>query len=261
MKSRVVASMRWVVGLAGRELPLLIAVLLTAGGLWSFAEIAEEVSEGDSRSLDTALLLALRNPQDLSDPIGPGWVEEFGRDVTALGGVGILAFITLAVAVFLVLQRRRRAALFVVAAIAGGMAASFALKLGFDRPRPDLVPHASAVYTASFPSGHSMMSALVYLTLGALLARMQPRLRLKVYVVSLAVVLALAVGISRVYLGVHWPTDVLAGWAAGASWAVICWGVVLWLQRRRQVEPTGAVDVRHDGAPADAASGSDGREP
>jgi undecaprenyl-diphosphatase len=151
----------------------------------------------------------------------------------------VLSFITLAVAGFLVLQRKTHAALFVLVAVGGGLLLSSLLKMGFDRPRPDLVPHGSVVYTASFPSGHSMMAAVTYLTLGALLARVQPRRSLKLYLLGLAVLLAVAVGVSRVYLGVHWPTDVLAGWALGAAWALLCWTVALRLQRRGQVEGAG----------------------
>lgn len=222
--------------IAKQELALLAVTLLMAGSLWAFIWISGEVVEGDTHAIDEAILLSLRTPGDRSDPLGPGWVEELGRDATALGGVGVLTFITLASVVFLMLSGKRRAAIFLAVAIASGIALSVALKSGFDRPRPDLVPHGSIVYTASFPSGHSMMSALVYLTLGALLARMQPKRRLKVYVLLLALLVTVAVGVSRVYLGVHWPTDVLAGWAAGATWAMLCWIVVLWLQRNRQVE-------------------------
>lgn len=226
------------VRLAGRELPLLLSLLLVAAGLWAFIAVAGEVLEGDTHAVDRALLLLLRNPADHADPIGPRWLEVFGRDVTALGGLGLLGFVTLAVAGYLELQGKRRAALFVVAAVAGGMLVSFALKTGFDRPRPDLVPHGTFVQTASFPSGHSMLAAVVYLTLGALVARVQPSRSLRIYVIALAVLVTVAVGVSRVYLGVHWPTDVLAGWAAGATWATLCWIAVLWLQRRRKVERT-----------------------
>jgi undecaprenyl-diphosphatase len=110
------------------------------------------------------------------------------------------------------------------------------LKEFFERPRPDLVPHGAEVFTASFPSGHAMMSAVVYLTLGALLARVETGLRVKAFVLSVSVLLTVLVGISRVYLGVHWPTDVLAGWTVGAAWAVMCWLIARVLQRKGRVE-------------------------
>ena len=122
------------------------------------------------------------------------------------------------------------------------MLVSTLTKLGFGRPRPDLVPHATQVYTASFPSGHAMMAAVTYLTLGALLARVQPRLRLKLYLIGLAATLTVLVGCSRVYLGVHWPTDVLAGWTLGAAWALGCWAIALWLQARGRIETDAAGD-------------------
>jgi len=137
-----------------------------------------------------------------------------------------------------VLSRRRAAALLVLVAVAGGMLLSTLLKLGFERPRPDLVPHAVEVYTASFPSGHAMLSAVTWLTLGALLMRVEPRRRVKAFVLAMAVLTTLLVGASRIYLGVHWPTDVLAGWCIGAAWALICWLAALWLQRRGRVEET-----------------------
>ena len=203
---------------------------------WGFVELAGEVLEGETHAFDERILLALRSATDRSDPLGPGWLEELMRDVTGLGSTGVLTFITLAAAGFLALNRKTHAALFVVAAVGGGMLLSTLLKMGFDRPRPDLVPHGALVYTASFPSGHATLSAVVYLTLGALLARVQPRFVLKLYLLGLAILLTVTVGVSRVYLGVHWPTDVLAGWAIGAAWALFCWAAALWLQRRGQVE-------------------------
>ena len=206
---------------------------------FGFVKIAGEMREGDTAALDRAILLALRNPQDLSDPIGPTWLEEAARDMTALGGHAVLGLITLSVLTYLWLSDRRHAALFVIAAVVGGMLLSAGLKVGFERPRPDLVPHGTRVYTASFPSGHAMLSAVTYLTLGTLLARVQTRRGVKTFLVGLAIVTTLLVGASRVYLGVHWPSDVLAGWCSGAAWASLCWLVALALQRRGEVE-TGA---------------------
>lgn len=227
---RALLLRRW---LAARELVTLVLVALFAGGIWAFFAIADAVAEDELRSFDEGILLAMRNPLDRSDPLGPRWFEEMGRDFTALGGVAVLTLFTLAVAGYLWIARRRRALVLLLASVCGGWLLSMLLKRGFDRPRPDLVPHGAFVYTASFPSGHAMMSAVTYLTLGALLARVLPRRSMKLFVLACALVLTGLAGVSRVYLGVHWPTDVVAGWAIGASWAVGCWLVADWVQRRR----------------------------
>jgi undecaprenyl-diphosphatase len=218
------------------EQSILMIGALLAGFVWGFVELAAEVVEGGTEALDRALLLALRDPDDHLEPRGPAWLEEMMRDFTALGGVGVLTLLTIMAAGYLLLTGKRRAALDVVVSIAGGIVLSSLIKAGFDRPRPDLVPYGSQVYTASFPSGHSMMAAVVYLTLGALIARLRASVRVKAFVLSFSVLLTVLVGISRVYLGVHWPTDVLGGWAMGAAWALLCWLVTLWLQSRGEVE-------------------------
>jgi undecaprenyl-diphosphatase len=229
--------LRRVLAWLGRhELVVLVVVCAVAGGIWGFAELADEVIEGETQGIDERVLLALRNPADRGDPIGPAWLEEVGRDFTALGGVGVLTLITLAVAGFLALERKLHAMLFVLAAVGGALLASTLLKELVDRPRPQLVPHASHVYTASFPSGHSLLSAATYLTLGALLARTRARGVVKAYVLLVAACVAILVGVSRVYVGVHWPTDVLAGWTAGAVWAMLCWLLARRLQRRGRIE-------------------------
>lgn len=207
----------------------LITIAVAAIAAWGFIEILEEVLEGETRAIDEALILAFRVPGDPTDPIGPPWLEEAVRDITALGSTPILVVAVLAVAGFLMLAKAWRPAIFTLAASGGGLILSSLLKEVIDRPRPDLVPHGNIIFTASFPSGHSMLSAVVYLTLAALVTRLIERKRLKGYVLAVAIILTLAVGVSRVYLGVHWPSDVLAGWAAGASWALGCWLVARWI--------------------------------
>ena len=223
----------------GRRLELTALLVFGIGVLsvWGFIEIADAVLEGDARELDVGIILALRSPGDVADPIGPAWLEQIVRDFTALGGTAILTTITLAVAGYLILMHKKRMAALLLLAICGGLLLSTLGKTVFDRPRPDLVPHHAQVYTASFPSGHSMMAAVTYLTLGALLARIHKRRAVKLYFLGLAALLCIAVGASRVYLGVHWPTDVVAGWAAGAAWAMLCWLIAWRLQKRRVVEP------------------------
>jgi undecaprenyl-diphosphatase len=214
----------------------LAAVILGAGLLLGFARLANLAGRGSAPAFDEWLIVALRTPGDLADPIGPAWVEEMMRDFTALGSTGVLTVMVLAIAGFLAMTRKGHAALFVLASVAGGVLISQTMKWAYARPRPDLVPHGAEVFTASFPSGHSMMSAVVYLTLGALLARTEADRAVKAYILTVAVLLTVLVGASRVYLGVHWPTDVLAGWALGGLWALVCLMVMLWLQSRGQVE-------------------------
>jgi undecaprenyl-diphosphatase len=241
---------RW---LSARELVTLTVLSLCAIGVWVFIAVADAMSEGELERIDERLVLAMRSAEDPSDPVGPRWLEEMMRDFTALGGTAVLGGLALATIVYLVLIRRRSTALMTLIAFGGGVAVSLILKELFDRPRPDLVPHGSHVYTKSFPSGHSMLSAVTYLTLGAVLARVQPRWRLKVYMIALALGVALLVGVSRVYLGVHWPSDVVAGWAAGSAWALGVWGVTHMLQRTGDIEPE-PEQVDAPGASTDAAA-------
>jgi undecaprenyl-diphosphatase len=208
---------------------ILIPIILVAAAASAFIAILDEVVEGETRAIDEAIILGFRVPGDPANPIGPPWLEESVRDITALGSAPTLVIAVLAVAGFLALAKAWRLAIFTLAASGGGLVVSSLLKYVVDRPRPDLVPHGNLIYTTSFPSGHSMMSAVVYLTLAALIARLMEKRRLKTYALGVAILLTLLVGISRIYLGVHWPSDVLAGWAAGAAWALGCWLVARWI--------------------------------
>lgn len=197
----------------------LVAIALLVGG---FGLIADEMSEGDTLSFDRAVLMLFRSSGDPTLPAGPGWLPEAMRDVTSLGSFVVLGLLVVLIALFLIMSRRVRTALFLVVAVVSGSILSTVLKTMFNRPRPDLTGIAK-VFTASFPSGHATVSAVVYLTLGALLAGTAESRPLRIFFVSAAVLLTLIVGISRLYLGVHYPTDVAAGWALGAAWAILCW--------------------------------------
>jgi undecaprenyl-diphosphatase len=240
---RWISERRYVAGvlarIAGAERVTLVSVIFAASILFAFASLGNAVGRGSTRAFDEWLLVALRTPGNLADPIGPSWVEEMMRDFTAMGSTGVLSLMVLTIAGFLAMTRKGYASLFVLASVVGGTLLGQTMKWAYARPRPELVPYGAEVYTASFPSGHSMMSAVVYLTLGALLAGTQSDRMVKVYVLSVAVVLTALVGVSRVYLGVHWPTDVLAGWALGGVWALLCWVTMKRLQARGQVEGEG----------------------
>jgi undecaprenyl-diphosphatase len=154
--------------------------------------------------------------------------------------------VVVAVIAYLLLIQRGGGALWVLASVIGGLVLSNMLKHGFNRPRPDLVAHAARVFSPSFPSGHAMLSAVTFLTLGALLASLHDSRRMKVFFLGIAIVITVLVGVTRVYLGVHYPTDVLAGWCVGAGWAAICWTVFHWLQQRGTLKPA-AKDALDEG--------------
>src|SRR6185295_17835122 len=214
----------------------LVAMLILMLAILAFVTIADYVSNGATQRFDEWTLRALRRSDDPSKPIGPVWIAEASRDLTALGGLAVLTLLTLAISGYLWLRGMYGAMTLVIGATFGGLIAATLLKSMFDRPRPSAVPHLAAVYTSSFPSGHSTLSATVFLTLGTLLGKFAKERRLKAYFLLVALLLTFLVGASRVYLGVHYPTDVLAGWAAGLAWAVLCWLVARFLQRHGAVE-------------------------
>jgi undecaprenyl-diphosphatase len=214
-----------------KEVALLMAAAMAVAGVWGFAEIADEVLEGETLTFDERVVRSMRVPGDPSALRGPRWLHEVGRDVTALGSYTVLSLVVAVIGIGLLLRRRGRAAALVLTAGFGGGLLNAVLKSLFDRGRPDL-PQVVYVTSSSFPSGHAMISTGVYLTLGALLAGMVTERRQKVYCLSVAMLIALLVGVSRVYLGAHYLTDVLAGWLAGSAWAMICLLAFRWLEDR-----------------------------
>jgi len=219
---------------------MLVLFLLAAACILVFLMLASEVREGEVFGVDRWLIQALRDPADPSAPIGPLWLRRVLTDITALGGSPVLTLLTIISAGYLIAARKAATAAFLVAAVATGELASNLLKLVYARPRPDIVAHLVDTYSTSFPSGHAMNSAIVFLTLGALLARAEADRAVRTYLMAVALFLTLLVGFSRIYLGVHWPSDVLAGWCVGAAWAILCSWVARTLQRRRTTEPAGA---------------------
>jgi undecaprenyl-diphosphatase len=202
----------------------LAALLVAAGlaaGIGTLIFLGIEISAGKTRGLDRTILLAMRRPDDHA-PLGSAAFQQTARDISALGSTAVLLLLTGTVAGYLALDGKKPLALFICGCIATGLLLEITLKDTFDRPRPDIVPDATYARGPSFPSGHAMMSAIVYLSLGVAIARLNRRKAVKAYSVILAVFLTILIGVTRVYLGVHWPTDVLAGWVAGGVWALLC---------------------------------------
>ena len=212
-----------------RRLAVLAAL---ACALLAFTRLGSEMAEGETRGFDSWALLALRHGSATAPPIGPAWLPVAAIDLTALGGTAVLTLVTVLGVGLVLAFRNWQRALFIAVAIGGGTALSGLLKLDYARPRPAIVAHLVGVSSASFPSGHAMNSAIVYLTLAALGARALVEPRARRYVIVVALLLTLLVGSTRVYLGVHWPTDVFAGWAAGGGWALLCWAVADALRSR-----------------------------
>ncbi|MCY0096241.1 phosphatase PAP2 family protein [Hoeflea ulvae] len=216
------------------RLPVALFATLTLG-VYAFIEIAEEMAEGEIRKFDEMLFLSLRAPGDPSTPLGPPWLQETAVEVTSIGGYPLIILTLAAVAGFFIVTRRYGAAVYAVLAVGSGALLSQTLKQYYGRPRPDLVDHMDTVHTMSFPSGHAMVTTVAYLTLASLVIGFLTDRRARIYVLAVAVFVAVIVGVSRVYLGVHWPSDVAAGWALGAAWASLSWLILHFLKHHSRV--------------------------
>lgn len=214
------------------------AFLVLVLAAWGIAELAVYATREEPHAFDRALLFAFRKGPDYTELIGPQWVEKFALDFTVLGGHVFVTFLVLVVLGYLLLSRYYLRAVEVFIATVGGAAAALGLKEFFDRPRPDIVPPLYEVTNPSFPSGHATIAAVIYLTLAILLARFIASRAKIIYVMCVAALLVLAVGWTRIALGVHYATDVLAGWTLGFAWSLFCWlAIDYWEGRRARTSP------------------------
>ncbi len=214
---RLVRGLEW---LRARDLRLLFELLVFGVLVMIFLKIAHEVSSNGTEWFDHGILLGLRNAPD--DPIGSEGVQAAVMHLSGLGSGAVTGLVVLIAVSYLCLAGRWRFAGLVMGCAVGTLLVMLMLKGLYDRPRPSIVTAIDPPGDESFPSGHSMIASALYLTLGTLLARAMPRRRLRVFVMATGALLALIIGASRLYLGVHYPTDVLAGWTVGCAWALVC---------------------------------------
>lgn len=233
--SRTLKFFRRALRIARTEIAALTALFVVTAGIAIFADLAEDMREGEGEAFDHAILSAMRPHADLSNAWGLWWLEEAAADLTSLGGIAVLTLFATIVILFLFLQRKRLSALLLIIGLGGGVMLSEGLKSVFERDRPPRIYQAVETINASFPSGHALLSAVFYLSIAVMLTRAFPRRRLKAYVLGIGVVLTLIVGMTRIYLGAHWATDVLAGWSVGAAWAMMLWLFAYAIERRQIV--------------------------
>jgi len=199
---------------------LVIAAVIAAAAtaLLVLLKLASEILEGEFDAYDRAALIWIRDHLG-----GVAGLRAVMLDLTALGDTATLLLVMAFAAGLWAMMGARRVALILCGQAILGTLVVQGVKAIADRARPDAVPHWASFSAASFPSGRAALSAIVYLTLAVVAADRLPSVASKRYLMSGAVLLVVAIGFSRLYLGVHWPTDVLAGWALGGSWAILSW--------------------------------------
>ncbi|WP_421730550.1 phosphatase PAP2 family protein [Brevundimonas sp.] len=234
---------RRALALARTEIAALGALLVIAFGVMTFVEVADDMTEADGQAFDHSVLMAMRPyADDPGRPWGPWWLKEAADDITSLGGISVLGLFATIAVVFLVIQRKRLSALLLVAGLGVGVMLSEGLKSVFERERPPVAYQAVETINASFPSGHALLSAVFYLSLGVMLTRAFPQRRFKAFVLGVAILMTLLVGITRIYLAAHWASDVFAGWSVGAAWAMALWLISYAIDRHQRRHHAGLRD-------------------
>ena len=192
-----------------------IAVVFT----WAFSALAEHVRKGSTQPFDDAIMRWVGAHQT-------AWLESVMLEITALGTGTVVGMIVLIAGLFLWLNHHRHSAVLLIVATLGGMVLDNLLKIGFNRPRPQIFEWGTHAVSSSFPSGHAMSSVIVYGTVAYLAARLQRNVHARVLTFVIATIIIVMISTSRVYLGVHYPSDILAGFLIGTAWAGFCMAVL-----------------------------------
>ena len=214
---------RYLARVKGLEAQALVLWFSTASALWAFFYLGAEIGEGDTGAFDRQLIGLLRTSGNGGEPIGPPWFKDSMRDVTALGGFTFLLLLIIVVVLSLLFHRKRREGLIVASIAIGAQTSIEIFKFLYDRPRPGALLPSLQAYSASFPSGHTTESTAIFLTVATVIATLESTDHTKILSYTIATLVILAIGFSRVYLGMHWPTDVLGGWVLGTAWALVAW--------------------------------------
>ena len=219
---------KWTISIFGRALPLRWVVILglVSGAATLLLWLWSEIGEGELRHFDEAILLGFRQSGHVGQMIGPVWLKQTMLDFTSLGSSTILSLVILGATAFALTKGAYRIAFLAAGAPISGAILVALLKVQFGRARPTLVDPMMIESSSSFPSGHTANSAIVYLTIAVLLMRVEKKPETRAFILLVAVAITTLVGISRVALGVHWPSDVLGGWLFGTAWACL-WALVI----------------------------------
>ncbi|KRE18124.1 hypothetical protein ASE63_02780 [Bosea sp. Root381] len=208
---------------------------------FAFLGLALFIASGRSFAFDQSLVLLFRESDDLATPIGPAWFREAMRDVTALGSFVGLGMMTITASLTLWLCRYRHLAVGLAVTVVSATIVSTGLKIAIGRERPDIVEHAALTFTASFPSGHAFLSAVTMLSIAGFVGLASRRDDIARLCIVLAWLMIVLIGVSRIYLGVHWPTDVIGGWCLGIAWSSLATAVLG--RRMAEADPPDAGSV------------------
>jgi undecaprenyl-diphosphatase len=218
---------RWLwARLRALEARTLIAIMLIAAGLLAFLRLGDAVRAGRTLDLDRRIILALRDPANPGQPRGSFWTRNILHDLTALGGVGVLTLTVLVATIFLWVNGRRRHAAVLLGTVTAATVIGEMIKSAYHRPRPDLVAYGDYFSESSFPSGHSNIATVVWMTLALIVASLERTRIGKATAFVAGGFISLTAGASRVYFAVHWPSDVVGGWILGSGWALMAWLVL-----------------------------------